>query len=98
MKYAAVAKLADLLAGRQAHTLMIVVYAISSIKSSYIYVGQTNRLARRLLQHNSGKERTTRPHKPFKFIYSESFANRQLAREKEKYLKSGAGKEFLKTL
>ena len=41
---------------------------------------------------------TTKPYIPFILIYSEKFETRAEARDKEKYLKSGSGKEFLKTL
>jgi putative endonuclease len=76
---------------------MFFVYALTSIPRNYIYVGLTNDLERRTNEHNSGFERATRPYRPFKLIFSESFETRAEARKKEKYLKSGIGKEFLKT-
>ncbi|MGC4022924.1 MAG: GIY-YIG nuclease family protein [Cyclobacteriaceae bacterium] len=75
---------------------MFFVYAIRSKVKNYIYVGLTENLERRISQHNSGYERTTRPYLPFEIIFSESFKTRVEARVKEKYLKSGIGKEFLK--
>ncbi|WP_350216825.1 hypothetical protein [Ekhidna sp.] len=50
--------------------------------------------------HNSGYERTTKALAPFKLLlYKEDgYATRKNARAREKYLKSGAGKEFLKSL
>ena len=77
---------------------MFHVYAISSLSRNYIYVGLTSNLDKRLARHNSGYERTTKPYAPFTLIFSEAFATRLEARAKEKYLKSGAGKEFLKHL
>ena len=77
---------------------MIVVYAIKSLLFNYIYVGMTNDLDRRLCEHNNGENRSTKAYKPFILIYSEEFENRALARIREKYLKSGVGKEFLKSL
>jgi putative endonuclease len=77
---------------------MFYVYAIRSASRNYIYVGLTDDLERRLHQHNSGLNRTTRPYAPFTLIWSESFPTRQQARQREKYLKSGVGKEFLKSL
>ncbi len=74
------------------------VYALSSIKRNYIYVGITNNIRRRISQHNNGWERTTKPYAPFKLIYTESFGSRGEARQKEIKLKAGSGKEFLKTL
>jgi putative endonuclease len=61
-------------------------------------VGLTNSIERRLDQHNKGKNRSTKPYKPFELIYTETFKTRTEARNKEIYLKSGIGKEFLKSL
>lgn len=55
-------------------------------------------LDRRLREHNIGKSRTTRPYRPFKLIHTEVFSTRLEARAREKQLKSGYGKEFLKQL
>ncbi len=73
------------------------VYAISSETRNYIYVGMTSNIASRVKFHNNGYEKTTRPYRPFRLIYNEEFETRQAARDKEKYLKTGSGKEFLKT-
>ncbi len=74
------------------------VYAIQSIKRNYLYVGLTNNIERRMDEHNTGKNKTTKPYRPFKLMFSEKHNTRQIAREREKYLKSGFGKEFLKSL
>jgi len=78
--------------------MMFYVYAIKSESKNYIYVGLTDNLERRLSEHNSGKNKTTRPYRPFVLIHSEKFATRVQARKREKYLKSGIGKDFLRTL
>jgi putative endonuclease len=77
---------------------MFYVYAISSGVKNYIYVGMTTNLERRLSEHNNGENRSTKAYRPFVLIYSEFAPTREAARKKEKYLKSGIGKEFLKTL
>ncbi len=77
---------------------MFYVYAISSNSRKYIYVGITNNLDRRIDEHNKGYNKTTRAYRPFKLILAERFAFRSAAREREKYLKGGSGKEFLKKL
>lgn len=77
---------------------MHTVYAIRSRAKPYIYVGMTTDLDRRLKEHNDGKSRTTRPYRPFKPIHTEVFSTRLEARAREKQLKSGYGKEFLKQL
>ena len=75
---------------------MFIVYVLRSLARNYVYVGLTNNLVRRFDQHQSGKERTTKPYRPFKIVLTEEYRTRILAREREKYLKSGSGKEWLK--
>ncbi len=75
---------------------MYYVYVISSIQRKYLYVGLTNNIERRFRQHQGGKERTTASYRPFKIIFTEKFSTRIDARRREKYLKSGVGKEWLK--
>jgi len=75
---------------------MFTVYAIKSISRNYISAGLTNNLQRRLSDHNQGYNRTTKPYAPFVLIFQETFPTRKEARVKEKYLKSGVGKEYLK--
>ena len=77
---------------------MYYVYALKSLERNYIYVGMTNDMDRRVKEHNKGENRSTKAYKPFVLIYKEQFETRIEARKKEKYLKSGIGKEFLKTL
>ena len=77
---------------------MYFVYAISSKVRNYIYVGLTSNLEERVTRHNKGNEKTTKPYRPFKLVYSEKLDTRIKARKREKYLKSGVGKEFLKSL
>ena len=74
------------------------VYAITSLTRKYIYVGLTSNIENRLHRHNSGYEKTTKPYAPFKLIYTEKCNNRKEARAREKYWKSGTGKEKLKKL
>lgn len=81
-----------------AFLVIYIVYAISSIKRNYIYVGLTSDLDKRLDRHNKGYERTTKPYAPFRLIYQEQQETRQEARNREKHLKSGIGKEFLRKL
>ena len=74
------------------------VYAIKSNNRNYIYVGMTNNLERRLKEHDQRENKSTKAYAPFTLIYSEVFDSRSIARAKEKYLKSGVGKAFLKGL
>ena len=77
---------------------MYYTYAIKSNKKNYIYVGLTNNPDRRISEHNSKKEKTTRSYAPFITILVEKYESRIEARKRETYLKSGIGKEYLKSL
>lgn len=77
---------------------MIFVYAISSIEKNYIYVGMTRDIDERFKRHNSGREKTTRGYVPFQLIYTEECSDRVEARKREKYWKSGVGKEQLRMI
>ncbi|MEE8328449.1 MAG: GIY-YIG nuclease family protein [Thermodesulfovibrionia bacterium] len=77
---------------------MYYVYAIKSKEKNYIYVGLTNNPQRRIKEHSYKKEKTTRVYAPFKAILIEKYRTRIEARKREKYLKSGVGKEYLKLL
>ncbi|HEY3402568.1 MAG TPA: GIY-YIG nuclease family protein [Ohtaekwangia sp.] len=77
---------------------MYYVYTISSIPRNYICVGLTDNLERRLQQHNSGWNPTTKPYLPFDLLLVECFPSRIAARYREKWLKTGVGKEYLKKL
>ncbi len=74
------------------------VYAIKSLTAKYIYVGITDNIERRLLQHNKGWNRSTKPYLPFDLILVEKYETRIETRKRELYLKSGVGKEYLKSL
>ncbi len=58
----------------------------------------TDNIERRLAEHVRGYSKTTRRFLPVTLIYSETRSTRIEAREREKYLKSGTGREFLNTL
>ena len=74
------------------------VYVLKSNTKNYIYVGLTNNVERRVGQHQNGKEKTTRFYRPFLLVHKESFSTRIEARQREKYLKSGIGKEWIKRI
>ena len=75
---------------------MYFVYVIKSQIDARLYKGITNDLERRVKEHNSGKHKSTKGYLPWELIYYEKVNNRIEAREREKYLKSGIGREFLK--
>jgi putative endonuclease len=73
-------------------------YAIQSEVHGDIYVGMALNATKRLRQHNSGQSRYTKGLTPWRIIHTESFPDWATARAREKYLKSGFGKELLMSL
>ena len=77
---------------------MIFLYVMKSRFKKFRYVGITNNLARRIHEHNSGKNKSTEKYAPFDLKLKEEYANYLEARKREKFLKSGQGRKFLNTL
>ena len=69
---------------------------VSEVKGLRFYVGMTGEVAKRLNEHNSGKTKSTKGYMPWNVFFTEEFKTRKEAREREKYLKSGTGKERIK--
>ncbi len=78
------------------HNLMFYVYVMQSKKSHGWYTGSTNDLRKRLSQHNTGGSTWTKRGTPWNLIYYEACLNGEDAGSREKYLKSGMGKRYLK--
>lgn len=72
------------------------VYVIRSTKDGKWYTGCTNDLRKRFSEHNDGKVTSTKGRGPFELIYCEGSLNPSDAYAREKYLKSGMGKRYLK--
>jgi len=78
---------------------MFYVYVLKSQKNGKLYVGFTNNLKRRFLEHNCIKRSVnewTKRNGPFKIVFYESFANKKDAKKDEKFFKSGYGREVLR--
>jgi putative endonuclease len=71
------------------------VYVLRSEKTNRRYIGQTDNLDARLLRHNCGMVFSTAPYTPWWLIYSEECISRSEAIQRERWLKSGQGREFL---
>ncbi len=72
------------------------VYILQSLKDNKWYTGSTNDLRKRFIQHQTNKSVSTKGRGPFKLIYYEASLHEEDARAREKYLKSGMGKRYLK--
>lgn len=72
------------------------VYVLKSDNHYRFYVGMTSDIERRVKEHNSGKTKSTKGYRPWRLFFFEEYLDRVEARTREKYLKSGIGKEFIK--
>jgi putative endonuclease len=71
-------------------------YVLLSDKDNLFYTGYTKNLTNRLIEHQSAKVKSTAYRLPLQLIYWEGCLNQQDATRREKYLKSGNGKIYLR--
>jgi len=72
------------------------VYVLRSIDFERNYVGFTKDITIRLKQHNSGYTKSTKPYKPWKLLFFETYSTKIEAINREKFLKTGKGRAFIK--
>ncbi|MEW6610181.1 MAG: GIY-YIG nuclease family protein [Patescibacteria group bacterium] len=75
---------------------MVYTYVLQSLKDRKWYTGSSGDLRKRFREHNEGKVTSTTGRGPFQLIYYEACINDHDARVREKYLKTGMGKRYLK--
>src|SRR3989344_6274561 len=77
---------------------MAIVYILFSETTNKIYTGSSheNDFSVRLKSHNAGKVRSTKFGKPWKLIHKEDFLTYNEARKRELFLKTGAGRNWIK--
>jgi putative endonuclease len=74
---------------------MYTLYILYSESLDRYYVGYTNDLPRRLSEHNRSKGKYTDAGIPWILVYSESFASKKDAMDREKFIKSRKSKKFI---
>jgi putative endonuclease len=75
---------------------MFYVYVLRSASDDGFYIGYSTNLRKRLGQHVTGAALATSYRGPWKLIYDEAYLEGDDALGRERYLKSGAGRRFLK--
>ncbi|MFH1406518.1 MAG: GIY-YIG nuclease family protein [Candidatus Omnitrophota bacterium] len=75
---------------------MYYVYVLQSKYDGCFYTGFTNDLNRRVGEHNDGYQISTKSRGPFELIYYEWCLNKEDATAREKYLKTGMGKKYIR--
>lgn len=77
--------------------LMYWVYILESQMDKSWYIGYTSNLKKRLNEHQSGYgSKTTKIKDDWGLIYCEGYKNKKDAEGRERFLKSGSGRKFLK--
>src|SRR5438067_10914959 len=74
---------------------MFYVYLLHSTKDNGFYIGFSTDLKRRLSEHRLGASFATKSRGPWKLIYYEAYTEREDAEDRERFLKSGAGRQSL---
>ena len=71
-------------------------YAFYSEKLDKFYIGSTNNLKRRVKEHKYGKTHTTIRMKDWKLVYYEACLSKKDAQYRERQLKTGFGRGYLR--
>ncbi len=72
------------------------VYVLRSVESGMLYTGYTSDLRKRLREHREGTSAYTRSRGPYELIYYEACKDLLDAQMRERHLKTGMGKRYLK--
>jgi putative endonuclease len=75
---------------------MFWVYVLRSLSTGRLYTGSTSDLPRRLDEHQTGTSFSTRRERPWELAHREQFATRAEAVRRERYLKTGRGRDELR--
>ena len=73
---------------------MYYVYFLKSLRYKYNYVGYTSNLKSRLDEHNRGLNKSIKPYLSFEWDAYIAVKTKKLARDLEKYFKTGSGIAF----
>ena len=74
---------------------MFEIYVLKSKKDGIRYIGYGESAIERLRKHNKGDNKFTKGHRPWEIIYTEQYENKTEAIKRERFLKSGKGREWL---
>jgi len=76
---------------------MFTVYVLYSRKNDKLYIGYTSDIEQRFLSHNElATKGFTTKYRPWEIIYTESYTSKTDALKREKQLKQGQGREWIR--
>ncbi len=84
------------IAGRSNGNTMFYTYVLRSEKDGNLYIGWTKDLRNRLKEHKGGLVFATKHRLPVELVYYEACLNKNNAIAREKQLKTGFGRAYLK--
>lgn len=71
------------------------VYVLESQTTGRLYVGSAGNVEARLSEHNRGNVDSTRPHGPWKVVYTEEHLDRSAATRREREIKSKKSRKWI---
>ena len=74
------------------------VYILQSEKTKRFYIGATNDIVRRIIEHNNGHTKSTKYQRPWKIVHLERYSNEIIAKRRERKIKSYKGGYAFKAL
>jgi putative endonuclease len=77
---------------------MFIIYILKSIKDNKRYIGMTSDLEQRISEHNGGLVKSTKNRNPLILTHTEIFQTKKEAMDREKFYKTGQGRQKLKEL
>ena len=75
---------------------MFYTYVLYSEKDHGLYIGYSSDLKARFRQHTDGEVQSTAHRRPLVIAYYEAYVCRRDAETRERFLKSGSGRTYLK--
>jgi putative endonuclease len=77
---------------------MFYLYILKSTSSGRYYIGSSDNVEHRLVEHNSGKTPSTRNRGPWVLMHTEAFSTLSEARKREYQVKSWKNRAYMETM
>ena len=77
---------------------MFFTYIIQSQKNGKYYTGSCSDIDERIKRHNAGATPSTKPNRPWKLVYFESYATNSAALKREREIKSKKSRKYIEYL
>ncbi len=74
------------------------VYVLHSEKLDRYYVGSSGDAEKRLIRHNAGATKSTKPGRPWQIVLQEEFPSRSEAIKRENYIKRMKSRKYIESL